>query len=65
MIPGLSLSCLYFVVCFEFGLSLVNVLVRHCLTVLYDENYMEVEFIGDVRCFRLRICRCLDESRRE
>ena len=46
-------------------LSLVNVLVRHCLTVLYDENYMEVEFIGDVRCFRLRICRCLDESRRE
>ena len=34
VIPGLSLSCLYFVVCFEFGLSLVNVLVRHCLILL-------------------------------
>ena len=30
-----------------------------------DQNYMEVAFNGDVRCFRLCICKCLDESRRE
>ena len=36
-------------------LILVNVLVRHCLTVLYDENYMEVEFIGITNKFNLHI----------